>query len=280
MDNHYNELISEGNGEVVIDFFKKNKNSDILFRHGHPFEKIDMIVGDNRNENFWRDLLLIDFSDRFYLGRVSDPVKQDRLSDNYWVKNPIMNQYMYLRDNDVVKLLYHNNPHDGLYLAQCPPAGESFSSEAKFLVCLYENITLVDIVTGIRENMGKPGFADGFYGYDGDDGRGGLLTWSKGLHGYYSIFEGSAARHESKSDTEDLPKRGELGMYIDYINYMIALDIPQDKWSEKDNQIMYLENCGHESMPVAPKRCESDFIADNFEETLALFCAFDPEMVV
>lgn len=281
MDNHYNDLIESGNGNKVIEFFKEHKDSPTLFENGHPFEKIDIIPENYKYERFWDELLRIDFPDHYYLMWISDPIKQDRLKDNFWIKYPVMNEYKLLRDEDVVTLTFHKK-HSGLFFVQCPSVGSSFSSEKKFLVCLYENITLIDIVKGIRRKLGYLGLANGFYGHDCGDGYGGILSWDFGCHRNYSIFDGNAIAcpESGGSPFGELPKRGDIGMFIDYINYMMDLGIPQEQWNERDNQIIYLQNCNGEDMPETLEKKNYYDIKDYFDETLALFDNFDPEMIV
>lgn len=138
-----------------------------------------------------------------------------------------VNQFITMSDDEISEVFYGKNPyrHNGLVLIQCSEIGAI--ADKAYTVCIYSGVTLEKIV---RDLIDKVSMFTFFGGYDGRDGKGGIVTWwSRQKSVYTSIFVGVAMDRDSVMKQEY--KR--IGLFIAYLYYLLVNGIDKSRWMRK-----------------------------------------------
>lgn len=190
-----------------------------------------------------------------------------------------VNTYITLSSQELEDLFYSKNPykHDGLYLTQHHPIDDETTSEGPYLVCFFENMTLLDILQSFRKyfpnyetTYSTNNFAK-FESYDREDG--GLLHFfvppktMKFAGRYTSFFDGKSK------------PRKNFGVHLDYINYLLERDIPRSEWQMKKTKLGYLKMIGDSYYPSVYNLCIPFEVLYPENETMILE-DFDPDLIV
>lgn len=192
------------------------------------------------------------------------------------------NTYISLTSQELENLLYSSNPykHNGVYLSQCQPISEESSDEGKYYVCFFKDITILDMVKGLLQQfqLVVDPQRERFCGYDGGDAIGGLLTYwvntddmkSQPCGRYTSFFDGSR------------PIRNNLGMFIDYMQFLLSHEIPEPEWLDDTTKNKYLVTLKDNCLYCSDKKFDFDPLIggpdyeDVIEEALEILNRFDP----
>lgn len=194
------------------------------------------------------------------------------------------NQYYKITSDEVDKLLYSEDSkiYNGLYLAQCEPILRC--QDGPYIVCFYRNIKLIDLVIGLLlEFPTRIDEIEFFNGYDGDAGKGGLLTYFvdtpnpevQPMGRYTSIYDGLDMNMLGDRN----PKRKVVGMYIDYCVYLLKQKIPMTSCLEEEVQLRYLMSIKVHHSAIVIDGGDS-IIGDCIPENLELLKGFDPNYLI
>jgi hypothetical protein len=194
------------------------------------------------------------------------------------------NTFITLSSEELDNLLYRENSykHDGLYLSQCEPISEGSSQEGKYHVCYYKDVTILEIAHSLRSQfpiMNTLTSREGFRGYNGGDPYDGLVTYwvpsddkkNQPSGRYTSFYDGA----------EEIRKH--LGMFIDYMNYLLDEKVPESEWLAEKTKLTYLSTISSHCLYCTSKEYDYDpllSIPEIIMDAMGILALFNPDTKV